>query len=97
MTYRLTEVAEQDINEISDYIAQGSLIYAQKTIDRFREIFLLLMNMPQAGTPRDDLIEGLRSYATGNYVIFYHLSDEFVVIDRVLHSARDIDSIIGMN
>ena len=42
---------------------------------------------------RDELAEGLRSFAVGRYVIFYRPISEGVEIVRVLHGSRDIDAI----
>lgn len=97
MTYRLTQIAELDLVEIHEFIAKGSQNYAHKTLDLFRNVFRLLAEMPNSGTLRQELANGLRSYPTGNYIIFYHVDESFVIIDRILHSARDIDSLFNSN
>lgn len=45
------------------------------------------------GRLRDELTEGLRSFPVGRYVIFYRIVQDGVEIVRVLHGARDLDSI----
>ena len=93
MTYRLTEVAESDLVDIHDFIAKGSPRHALQMFDRFEGIFSLITVSPLAGTSRNELEQGIRSYPVGSYIIFYHLDGSYIVIDRVLHSARDIDFI----
>lgn len=50
---------------------------------------------PDAGRNRDDIRPGLHSFVVGRYVVFYTRGDAVIDIVRVLHGARDIDSIIG--
>ena len=97
MTNRITDLANLDLGEIHDYIFQRSPRHSIQTLFRFESIFLLLTDSPLMGTLRDELFLGIRSHPVGNYVIFYHLEDSFVVIDRVLNSSRDIESIFNPN
>lgn len=97
MTYRITDLANMDLGEIHDYIFQRSPRHATQTLLRFESILLLLTDSPLMGTLRDELFLGIRSHPVGSYVIFYHLEESFVVIDRVLHSSRDIDAIFNPN
>ncbi len=97
MTYRLTGLAELDLVEIHDYTAKNSQRYARVTLERFESIFQLLTVSPLAGTPRDELMAGMKSYPVGRYIIFYRLVEDEVVVVRVLHSARDIDSWMETN
>jgi toxin ParE1/3/4 len=41
------------------------------------------------GRPRDDLRQGLRSFVTGRYVVFYRISPDGIEILRALHGSRD--------
>jgi toxin ParE1/3/4 len=45
------------------------------------------------GRARDELAEGVRSFPTGRYVIFYIPIDDGIDMVRILHSARDIDAL----
>ena len=49
---------------------------------------------PLSYSGREDLAAGLRMAALGHYVIFFRVSGEQVRIERVLHGARDLPSII---
>ena len=50
------------------------------------------MENPGTGRVRNDLMSSLRSVAEGNCVIFYRPIDDGMLIMRVLHGARDIQS-----
>lgn len=97
MTYRISAIAEEDLGDIHDYIFRGSPRHATQMLLRIEGIFVLLTDSPKAGTERDELQPGVRSYPVGNYIIFYHLEDQYVVVDRVLHTSRDVDSIMSPN
>jgi toxin ParE1/3/4 len=53
--------------------------------------------MPGLGRNRPDLAEDLKSFPTGNHVIFYRVVDGGIQILRVLHGARDIKKIFTQN
>jgi len=42
---------------------------------------------------REELAPGVQSFPFGRYVIFYHALGDAIEIVRVLHGARDIESI----
>ncbi len=44
------------------------------------------------GRRREELAPALRSFPAGNYVIFYRPVREAIQIIRVLHGARDIET-----
>lgn len=96
MAYVITEPAESDLIEIFSYIAGDNTAAALELINRFFHLFGLLSDEPRAGRERPELRPGLRSFPEGRYVIFYRiLANEDVEIIRVLHSARDIDTIFA--
>jgi toxin ParE1/3/4 len=43
----------------------------------------------------EDLRPGLRTFPVGEYVIFYRIEDEDVVILRVLRGSRNIAALFG--
>jgi toxin ParE1/3/4 len=45
------------------------------------------------GAPPPELAPELRSFPVGRYVVFYRPQDDGFDVVRVLHSARDIESI----
>ena len=46
------------------------------------------------GTPTPQLAKGLRRFPTRGYVIFYSVTAETLVVERVLHGARDIEALL---
>lgn len=87
--------ARADLREIWDYIAGDNLNAADALSETFYEKFELLRATPEAGRERKDLKIGLRSFPIGRYVIFYRVSEDAVEIVRVMHSARDVNSVFG--
>ena len=88
-------LAETDILEIWDYIADDSLAAADRWVDRLDEQFRLLAAQPMMGRARDELAPGVRSFPFGRYVIFYVPLDGGIDLVRVLHGARDIDAVFN--
>lgn len=90
--FRKAPQADQDLDSIWDLIATNSVRVADKQIARIGEIFELLLENPLAGRERRELRAGLRSFAVGNYVIFYDLLPDGIEIIRVMHGRQDINS-----
>ena len=88
-------LAEADIFEIWDYIADDSLAAADRWVDRLDEQFRLLAAQPMMGRARDELAPGVRSFPFGRYVVFYVPRDGGIDVVRVLHGARDIDAVFN--
>jgi toxin ParE1/3/4 len=89
-----TELADQDLFEVSLYIAENrGTAAAERFIDTMNEKFQLLAKSPQLGRRREELAPRLRSLPVGKYVIFYRPISDGILIVRVLHGARDIISI----
>ncbi|MEK6746464.1 MAG: type II toxin-antitoxin system RelE/ParE family toxin [Pseudomonadota bacterium] len=84
--------AENDIIEIWGYIADDSELRADSFIKDIEKLFYTLVKTPNIGKSRNELLDGLKSFPIGRYVIFYRTHLNAVEIVRVLHSARDIDS-----
>lgn len=87
--------AEFDLIEIWDYIAEDSETRADAFIDAIDRKFHAIAERPNMGRPRAELSEGLRSFPIGRYVIFYRPIPDGVEIVRVLHGARDLDTIFN--
>jgi len=88
-------LAETDILEIWDYIADDSLAAADRWVDHLDEQFRVLATQPMMGRARDELALGVRSFPFGRYVVFYVPLDDGIDVVRVLHGARDIDAVFN--
>lgn len=95
MAHQLSKRAQADLDRIWDYVAEesGSADIAERLIDSVTERLLLLAAHPQIGRARDDLGRGRRTYPVGNYVILYRIKGADVLILRVAHSKRDLDTL----
>lgn len=89
MPYRLSALAERDLDEIWSYVAEdASPETADRLIDAIVERFELLSEQPRMGRLRPEFGEGVRSFTVESYVIYYR-HDMGVLIARVLHGRRD--------
>ena len=85
--------AVDDIVEIWDYIANDSVAAADAWVDRLDTQLDLLATQPMMGRARDELTHGVRSFPFGRYVVFYMPNAGGVDVVRLLHSARDVDTL----
>lgn len=98
MAHRLAPEVEAELDEIWHYLAKesGNLEVADRVIDSITDRFFLLADHPYIGRRRDqDLRSGLRSFPIGEYVIFYRIEGEDVLILHLAHGRRDIETLFG--
>ena len=88
-------LAEADILEIWDTIADDSFAAADRWVDRLDEQFRLLAAQPLMGRARGELAPSVRSFPFGRHVVFYVPLDDGIDVVRVLHGARDIDAVFN--
>lgn len=88
--YRIADSAEADMEDIWVYIAQHNADAADALMEKFRVRFASLARTPGIGRRRTDLRSDLRSFAVGNYVIFYRELEPTIEIVRVLHGAMNL-------
>jgi toxin ParE1/3/4 len=89
MPYRLSPLAERDLDEIWSYVAEdASPATADRFIDAIVERFELLAEQPRMGRLRPEFGAAVRSFTVENHVIYYR-HDRDVLIARVLHGRRD--------
>ncbi len=88
-------LAQTDILEIWDFIADDSIAAADRWVDHLDEQFRLLATQPMMGRARQELAPGVRSFPVGRYVVFYLPLDDGIDVVRVLHGARDIDAMFN--
>lgn len=90
---RLRPRAEDDLADIWAFIARDDSGMADRFIDFLTEKFTDLANQPLIGKPCPELADGLRRHVIRDYLIFYTPEDDGIVIERVLHGARDVDAL----
>jgi toxin ParE1/3/4 len=93
--------ADRDINTQFEYIAKDNLEAGIRFYEATFRTFEVLLSNPHIGPARDfenPHLKNIRIWLVKEfekYLIFYRATDEVVEILRVLHSARDIDCILG--
>ena len=90
---RISPRARSDLTEIWSYIADDSVANADAFIDKLHETIQVLANQSGSGRRREELAPGILSFPFGGYMIFYRASNDAIEIVRVLHGARDIQTI----
>jgi toxin ParE1/3/4 len=87
---RWTDLALSDIENIAEFIAKDSEIYAKIQVERFFEETEILMSFPLSGRIVPELKDkNIREIVFGSYRIIYRIfSKEHVDIITIHHSSR---------
>jgi toxin ParE1/3/4 len=93
--YRLSGDADSDLMAIWLSIADNDIDAADRVMKAIVDKFVLLAKNTKMGRARPELAPRLRSFPEGKYIILYRLAPDAIEIVRVLHGARDIESIFG--
>ena len=95
MILELSDEAEQDLEQIADYIARDNPRRALSFILELRTRCEELLDIPNgfAIVPRYERY-GIRRRVHGNYLIFYRVETAKVVIVHILHGATDYGAIL---
>ena len=90
MHYRISENAEQDLEEIFIYWAnRASLEAADRIIDGITERFWLLGEHPNVGKLAHNIAPGVKCFPAGKYLIYYRNTRRGTDILHIFHGARD--------
>jgi toxin ParE1/3/4 len=82
-----------DLTAIWSYVAEDSLANADKLAARIDKAFTLLARRPGLGRARSELYPNLRSFVVRKYVVFYLPLPNGIDVIRILHGARDIETV----
>jgi len=84
---------QTDLLEVWSFIAEDSFEAADHVLDIIDSEAQTLALQPLMGRKRSDLSVGIRSWPTStSYNLYYLPSEGGIVVIRVLHQARDIQS-----
>ena len=92
--YRLSPLALQDLNGISDYVGQRNPTAAVGQLERLLEAFKILAKSPLLGEKRDDLPGHPRVFCVGNYAIVYDPLPDGIQVGRIAHASQDIIALL---
>ncbi len=90
--YRLTGLANRDLNEIWEYtFEKWSIKQAEVYYEQFIESFNQITLNPDLGKFYDSIEPKLRGLKVARHIVFYELMDEETVeISRILHQSMDV-------
>lgn len=87
-----SEAADSDLLHIHTFLAARNRDAALALAKTFKTKIENLAHFPFIGRERGSLARGLRSLVAENYVIFYRVDRDRILIARVLDGRRDIDA-----
>lgn len=94
--YVLSPDAEQDLNDIWDFIAADSIDAADRWIQKLFGAFVALAEHPQMGHRREDLTAyPVRFWPVGSYLVIYRAGSESLEIVAVTQGSRDIPAFLS--
>ncbi|MDP2761117.1 MAG: type II toxin-antitoxin system RelE/ParE family toxin [Sideroxyarcus sp.] len=88
-------LARKDLLDIARYIARDNPQNARNFVIDLRQQCALLSKQPGLGVARIDLAEGLRMLPYGRYLIFFSATEFGILVERVLHSARNLSPLFN--
>jgi plasmid stabilization system protein ParE len=94
---RYLPVAESDLLEIFDFIAQDSPKRALSYLEKLDKRVGLLEHNPELGRiPRNQKLRefGYRVLIVESYLFFYIIRGQLIEIHRVVHGSRNLDDLI---
>jgi plasmid stabilization system protein ParE len=95
--YVLTPSAKRDVNDIWDYIANDNIEAADRVLEALESAMVKLAKSPGVGHWREELTDKRhRFFLVYSYLIVYRHEAKPLQIVRVLHAARDVQSILGL-
>ena len=98
MIVRISDVAERDLENIADYIAEDNPARARAFVQELRTAALILGDFPS----RYPLLvnyehRGVRRRPHEKYLIFYTIETDHVAIVHILNGAQDYEPILFPN
>ena len=96
-TVRLLSPAEQDLQELLTYVAADNVTAALTLADKIERELRTLSTHPRLGKiPNDAQLAamGYRVLVVDNYLIFYKMVGNTVLVYRIVHGARDVPSLL---
>jgi toxin ParE1/3/4 len=88
--------AVDDLRDIADYIGRDNPARAESYIDEILDRIAWVGENPLLHPVRLEWKTGLRIAMHGRYRILYRYNDGLVVILRVVHSSRDLETLLDI-
>lgn len=87
---RFTRKAETDLEGIGDYLADHNPELALRFVAQLRQRCTEIADFPESARLRPDIAFDVRVAVHARYLILYAVRDDSVVVERIIHGARDI-------
>ena len=81
--------AARDLEEIGDYIARDNPLRAVSFLNELLETCGKIAAAPLSFEARPDIGPNIRRTVPGRYLIFYTVQPSAVLVERILHGARN--------
>lgn len=95
-SYVLTPAAIQDLQTIRSFIASDNPEAARRVLKTLRSAIRKLTKHPGTGHTRQDLADPKHSFLlVYSYFIVYRAGTNPLQVIRILHSARDVQALLG--
>ena len=95
-SYVLTPAAIQDLQSICDYLERENPAAARRVLVEVRAAMRKLAKQPGIGHMREDLADrSHRFFLVYSYFVVYITGTAPLRVVRVLHAARDVQSLMG--
>lgn len=94
MRIKITKNAEKDLDDIEYFIGSHNPARAETFIGELLDRCYALLDMPRAYplVGRYRKLE-VRRCIHGDYLIFYHISNDVIIITRILNGAKNYDAL----
>jgi toxin ParE1/3/4 len=90
---RLDPQAERDVFDITTWMAVESMMRADKFAVAIGKALDRLGVFPEMGRAAPDLGDDRRIWLVWDYLLIYRVTSDEVIIERILHGARDLDAL----
>lgn len=98
MFIRLLPAAEDDLENIFDFLYSESRQAAIGFLEKFEVVIDRLKEFPHLGRVPGNLHwskSGYRFYIMGSYIIYYKIEAEVIMVFRIFHGSKDYESILN--
>ncbi|MGA8150657.1 MAG: type II toxin-antitoxin system RelE/ParE family toxin [Terriglobales bacterium] len=95
-SFVLTPLASRDLTEIWEYLSEDNIEAADRTLAALENAIRKLARQPGIGHLREDLADRRHRFLlVHSYLIVYQSPTKPLQVIRVLHAARDVQTILG--
>lgn len=97
LSLKIFPIAEEDLENIINYISEDSIIGAGKILLKIENAINKLLEFPLMGKPYKEVkipYKGFRYIIADDYLIFYKIENNSINIYRIIHGAREYKSLL---